>query len=213
MGGRSERTQCQAKMAAWNSFSYICTRALHAFRSFAPCRASSTVIPLLPKATFTPSIQPNLGLPRTRPPLTSAINTLLCVDALNYLRWNFTKVTMNANTVIPENVCCRLTLRIFLCEPAVQETQASSDFLQWTLYNTIYSMSRPSLQDKAFLLVTLTYPERWLPRMLNLQGRFPVELRLHRFILCTRRSGGTACEGGLEVRPVKLIYRLWRHCP
>ena len=37
---------------------------------------ASTVIPLLPKTTFTPSIQPNLGLPRTRPPLTSAINTL-----------------------------------------------------------------------------------------------------------------------------------------
>ena len=32
-GGRSERTQCQAKMAAWNSFSYICTRTLNSFRS------------------------------------------------------------------------------------------------------------------------------------------------------------------------------------
>ena len=30
-GGRFERTHCQAKMAAWNSFSYICTRALHSF--------------------------------------------------------------------------------------------------------------------------------------------------------------------------------------
>ena len=26
----------------------------------------------------------------------------------------------------------------------------------------------------------------------ELQGRFPVELRLYRFILCTRRSGGAA---------------------
>ena len=34
----------------------------------------------------------------------------------------------------------------------------------------------------------------WLPRMLKLQDRFPVKLRLHRFILCTRRSGGTAHE-------------------
>ena len=32
--------------------------------------------------------------------------------------------------------------------------------------------------------------------MLKLQDRFPVELRLHRFILCTSRSGGTAHEGG-----------------
>ena len=77
--GRSERIQFQAKMAAWNSFSYICTSALHSFRSFANCRAASTVIPLLPKATFTPSIQPKVGLPRTRPPLTSAINTLLAI--------------------------------------------------------------------------------------------------------------------------------------
>ena len=34
---------------------------------------------LLPKAAFPPSIQPNLGLPRTRPPLTSDINTLLAL--------------------------------------------------------------------------------------------------------------------------------------
>ena len=32
--------------------------------------------------------------------------------------------------------------------------------------------------------------------MLKLQGRFPVELRMRRFILCKRRSGGTAHEGG-----------------
>ena len=57
MGGRTEGTQGQAKTTAWNSFSYFCTRALHSFRSFAHWRAASIVIPLLPKATFTPSIQ------------------------------------------------------------------------------------------------------------------------------------------------------------
>ena len=36
------------------------------FRSFAHCHAASTVVPLLPMATFTTSIQPNLGHPRTR---------------------------------------------------------------------------------------------------------------------------------------------------
>ena len=76
-GERSERTQGQAKLVSWNSFSYLCTRALYSYRSFAHWCAASTVIPLLPKATLTPSIQPNLGLPRTRPPLTSAIETLL----------------------------------------------------------------------------------------------------------------------------------------
>ena len=39
--------------------------------------AASTIIPLLPKATFTPSIQSNLDLPHIRPPLTSAAITLL----------------------------------------------------------------------------------------------------------------------------------------
>ena len=58
------------------------TRALHSFRSFRVLTHSFPIfraIPLLTKATFTPSIQPNLGLPRTRPPLTSAINTLLTI--------------------------------------------------------------------------------------------------------------------------------------
>ena len=66
-------------MAAWNSFSHICTMDLHSFLCFTHCRAASTVIPLLPKATYTPSIQPNLGLPRTRLPLTSPINTLRAI--------------------------------------------------------------------------------------------------------------------------------------
>ena len=41
--------------------------------------AASSVIPLLPEVTFTPSIQQNLRLPRTRPPLTSASSTLLAI--------------------------------------------------------------------------------------------------------------------------------------
>ena len=58
-------------MAACNSISNICTKTLHTLLSFAHCRAASTVIPLLPKPTFTRSTQPNLCLPRTRRPLTS----------------------------------------------------------------------------------------------------------------------------------------------
>ena len=38
--------------------------------------------------------------------------------------------------------------------------------------------------------------DRWLADLLKLQDRFPVELRLHLFIPCTRRSGGTAHEFG-----------------
>ena len=54
-------------MAASHSIIYMCTRALHSF------------ISRLLKATSTPFIQPNHGLPRTRPTLTSAINTLLAI--------------------------------------------------------------------------------------------------------------------------------------
>ena len=42
----------------------------------------------LHRHSFTPSIQPNLGLPRTRPPLTSAINTLTvtrCSSILSHM--------------------------------------------------------------------------------------------------------------------------------
>ena len=59
-GGWWERTQGQVKMAAWNSFNYICTWALHSFLSNAYYHAASTITPLLLKATFTPTIQPNL---------------------------------------------------------------------------------------------------------------------------------------------------------
>ena len=62
-----------------NSIIYICTRALHSFLSFSHCRTDSIAISLLPEAIFMPSIQHNLGLPRPRPPLTSAISTLLAI--------------------------------------------------------------------------------------------------------------------------------------
>ena len=65
-GGSKENSAKQKLPRETHSVTYVCTRA-----SFVHCHATSTVIPLLPKATFTLSIQPNLCLPRTRPPLTS----------------------------------------------------------------------------------------------------------------------------------------------
>ena len=47
---------------------------------FFDCCSASTVIPLLSMASFTPSIHPNLQLPHTRPPLTSAIITILAIQ-------------------------------------------------------------------------------------------------------------------------------------
>ena len=55
-------------------------RALHSFLSFKHSCKDLTIIPLLPKAIFTPSIQPNLGLPCTHHPLASTINTFLAIQ-------------------------------------------------------------------------------------------------------------------------------------
>ena len=75
MGGQSERwvpsKNGRAKLIQ-----------LHMYQGsprFPVFRAAYKVIPRLPNATFTPSIQANLGLPRTNPPLTSAINTFLAI--------------------------------------------------------------------------------------------------------------------------------------
>ena len=57
-GGRSESTQKPSNTAVL--FTYICTRALHSFLSFARCRTASAVIPPL-QADFTPWIQPTIG--------------------------------------------------------------------------------------------------------------------------------------------------------
>ena len=51
--------------------------SLHFSLSYTHCRSPSTVIPSVPMATFTPSIQPNFSLLHTRPRLTSANVTLL----------------------------------------------------------------------------------------------------------------------------------------
>ena len=63
-GGRYRWTML--KIAEWNSIIYTCTRDLHSIQSIAHYRASCSVIPLLSKATFTPSIQPNLTVPVLR---------------------------------------------------------------------------------------------------------------------------------------------------
>ena len=69
--------------------------ALQSFLSFAHCRAASAVVPLLPKATFTPSIQPNLSLPRTRllnpSHLTVLIHSLLVSKPSQYSKIHSTR--------------------------------------------------------------------------------------------------------------------------
>ena len=50
--------------------------------------------------------------------------------------------------------------------------------------------------------------------MLKLQGRFPVELGLYRFVLCTRSSGGNAhvsggCDQSIGSTVSDVIVRSW----
>ena len=72
-GEWSERTLGQAKWPReTNSVAYA-----PVFPICHTLSAAYTVIHLLIKVTFTPSIHPNLVFPRTRPPFTSAINTFL----------------------------------------------------------------------------------------------------------------------------------------
>ena len=81
MGGGKRRQGQQKWPRETHSISYALGLSTLPYlsRIVAHCRAASTVILLMPKATFTPSIQPNISLPRTRPPLTSAVNNLLAI--------------------------------------------------------------------------------------------------------------------------------------
>ena len=94
MGGQSERTQCKAKMAVWNSFSYICTKALHSFWS--SMQPPQSFLCCLRSPSHHPSIQPNLGLPCTHPPLTLAISTLLQIGKSTH----FWKINIFEKTVV-----------------------------------------------------------------------------------------------------------------
>ena len=125
-------------MAAWNSFSYICTRALHSFRSFAHCRAASTVIPPLPKSTFTPSIQPNLGLPRTRPPLTSAIDTLLAIRYSSILWW--VKIIIIIIIVHVERMDeYRMARRVLMAEISGDGYEEGRGYARWMVWKWPYA--------------------------------------------------------------------------
>lgn len=70
------------------------------------CRPASTVIHQLPKATFTLSAKPNLRLPRTRTPLTSATDI---IPAIRYSAILTTCPSISTLTYPPQ----RLTLFLF----------------------------------------------------------------------------------------------------
>ena len=69
------------------------------------------------------------------------------------------------------------------------------------LYNScsMHNCIKTYNKKKVFSARTVASQARWLPRMLKvatLQDRISAVAELHRFILCTRHSGGTAHDGG-----------------
>ena len=77
---RSELTQGPAKMAAWNSFSSICTWALHSVRSFSIVAHPPPSFHYCPRPhSHHPSSLTSVSLVPVLPLITSAINTLLAI--------------------------------------------------------------------------------------------------------------------------------------
>ena len=131
------------------SVTYVGTRALCSYRSFTHCRAAYTIIPLLCKAIFTPSIQPNLGLPCTHTPLVSTINILLAIQFSSIL----STCQKHLNTLWSALLANSLSI------PALLHT---SSFLTLSTYNTLTKLLKHFIwRTFTFLLsalLILTYP-------------------------------------------------------
>ena len=77
-GGRSKNAQVPAKNIKSQAFTF--TTALHSFLSIAHRSTAPVVNPQLPHGTFTPSIQPNLGLACNRLPIAAIVNIILAIN-------------------------------------------------------------------------------------------------------------------------------------
>ena len=157
---------------------------LYSFQSFAHCCAASLVIPLLPKAIFTPSIQPNLGLPHTRPPLTSAINTLLAIryssilsTCLNHLNTLWSALLDNSLS-IPAllRTSSFLTLSVTL-QPSFSDTSSQEHSLSFSQY---FSYPMPLLRTTPLVQLHLRIDTSWpLFLILYCSGHFLALTKLY----------------------------------
>ena len=176
-------------MTASDSIIYICTRVLHSFLSH--CCAASTIIPLLPKATYTPSIKPNLGLHRISHPLTSTIKTLLAIQYSSILRM----CSNHLNTLWSTQLAKSLSI------PAILRT---SSFLTLSIRD-----SQPNF-SKHFISRTLTF---LLSALLTPHAPRPVlPLILHFIATVVQvdnvRTGGVMLDSW--VRVVDPSLKVWR---
>ena len=78
-GEKSERTQGQGKMAMWNPISYIMNQGHPLFHIYLALSQSLHRHSSGAQGHLYNIHPPNLGLPRTRPPLTTASNTVVAV--------------------------------------------------------------------------------------------------------------------------------------
>ena len=181
-------------MAAWNSFTYKCIRALHSLRSFAHCRAAYTVIPLLPTAAFTPSIQPTLGLLRSRP-FRMAIDNLLairyssilstCPNHLNTLRSALPANSFYIPVLLPTSSF--LTLSFVTVKSNFSNISSQEHWLSF--YQHFSYMPHPSAPYNAVGTITPSYRHflAFVPNLLLLRTLFSAPHALYpSFILCTR---------------------------
>ena len=131
--------------------------------------AASSIIPLLPKATFTPSIQPNLGLPHCHPPLNSAINILLTIwyssilsTCPNHLDTLWSALLANSLS-IPALLCTSSFPTLSICDVhaahhVLHMLYMHAQYVQWIYtrhYNTIQKYWCTCCTSLFFLLYML----------------------------------------------------------
>ena len=156
------------------------------------CRADFTVIPLLPKATFTPSIQPTLGLPRISPPLTSAINTLLAIrySSILYIWPNHLNTLWSALLANSLSIPAYLRTSAFLT-PSIHDTPTKlpKHFISRTLTFLFSALPLPLASAPCNAVGTITHLYRhflaFIPNPLLLSTLFSYPHALYLFILCT----------------------------
>ena len=147
--------------------------ALHSFLSSAPFRAATTVVSLLPKATFTLSIQPslglpsqpNLGLPSNRaPPTPSSTPFYLyiphrfspCSSHLNILSNNSTRQFSSIPALLQTSSFLTLSIRVTLTGYSSTIVCIKILHLKHIHSSSLYTSHTPWLRTIKYMIGTIT---------------------------------------------------------
>ena len=173
-------------MAVWNSFTYICTRALHSFLYFWHCRAAYIVIHLLLKASFTQSAQPNLSVPRKRPlatyfchqhPYSHVVLTHSFLAGVLY-HWCY------LSTLLANSVSIPTLLRTSLFLPLSIRSWHSHQSSQTLHPKKIHFPSLSTSHTPCICSVK--------PRLYNYSFEIDTSLHLYPILYCLRKKNGRA---------------------